>query len=299
MFRGLGRMAYSYLLMMFRTKTALFWTLVFPLFILIGFAIVFGGGDPERIAYIVPGILTITIISATFFGTSMNMVAQRENGVFRRYRATPVSPIVVVSAHALVSIFNLSISLLLQILAAVLIFNIQINGSLISLAVVAFCGFFAFAPLGLIVGSVAKDMKTAPAITNLLFFPMMFLSGAAMPFFMLPDWLQTIGKLLRATYVVESMLGVMVRGAGLTELFAPLLVLLASGLVAFLLNGMLFRWESNEPLNFKRLGMAVSLLTLIYIIAGLAIPSLKMSQRPVASIESKTDMQYANARKWP
>ena len=49
------------------------------------------------------------------------------------------------------------------------------------------CGACALVPIGLIVGSAARDIRTAPAIANLLFFPLMFLSGSAMPFAFLPD----------------------------------------------------------------------------------------------------------------
>lgn len=295
-FRGLGRMSLSYLLMTLRSKTALFWMLVFPLFLLIGFGYVFGSNDPQRVAYIVPGILTITIISATFFGTSMGMVVQRENGVFRRYRVTPVTPVVVVASHAVLSMLNLTISLILQIITAILVFKITIAGSLTTLALIAFAGFFAFAPLGLIVGSVAKDMKTAPAITNLLFFPMMFLSGAAMPYFLLPSWLQAVGKFIPATYVVESLQGVMVRGETIPELLAPLAVLLVTGIVAFALNGLLFRWESDEPLNLKRLGIVISGLTVVYLIAAFAIPSFKMAERPSARNTTGTNGDVQEVR---
>lgn len=287
-FHALARMSLSYILIFSRSRTALFWSLLFPVFLLIGFGYIFGGNDPQRLAYLIPGILTITIISSTFFGTAMTMVSQRELGVLRRYRATPVSALVVVAAHAVLSCVSLSLSFIIQLIVARLVFDLRISGSLLSLIVVAAMSFFAFAPLGLIVGSVAKDMKTAPAITNLLFFPMMFLSGAAFPFFMLPSWLQSIGKMLPATYVVESLVGVIAHGDSLSDLTGPLLVLLATGIVAFALNSLLFRWEMEEPLEIKKLLLSIGGLAAIYLAAAMLIPGLKMAVRPESAGDNAT-----------
>ena len=58
--------------------------------------------------------------------------------------------------------------------------------------------------MGLLVGSTARDIRTAPAIANLLFFPMMFLSGSAMPFAVLPEGVQRFARLLPTTYLNET-----------------------------------------------------------------------------------------------
>ena len=64
--------------------------------------------------------------------------------------------------------------------------------------------------MGLLVGSTARDISTAPAIANLLFFPMMFLSGSAMPFAMLPEGVQRFARVLPTTYLNEIYAGVIV-----------------------------------------------------------------------------------------
>ncbi len=80
--------------------------------------------------------------------------------------------------------------------------------------------------MGLLVGSTARDIRTAPAIANLLFFPMMFLSGSAMPFAVLPEGVQRFARLLPTTYLNEIYSGVIVRGEGLLTLAGSLAVLL-------------------------------------------------------------------------
>jgi imidazolonepropionase-like amidohydrolase/ABC-type multidrug transport system permease subunit len=297
LFRGLGALTKSYLIEETRSKTAIFWTLAFPLVFLIGFSIIIGGSEPQRVTYILPGLLTISIISATFFGMTMVMVTKRETGVFRRYRVTPVSGLVVVLSHAIVTLVNLAASLALQIIVAKLVFKITIAGSLAELVIVSFIGAAAFIPLGLIVGSVARDTKTAPAITNLLFFPMMFLSGAAFPFFMLPDWIKSLARLLPATYAVEVMQGVFVRGDSLLAMAQPLLVLLLTSVVGFALNAVLFRWESTEPVSMKRVALAAGGLTMVFLLAMVIVPSFKMAQRPTRASSSGQSSGQARALK--
>ena len=288
-FRGLGALSAAYLKMTMRSKTALFWNLAFPMLFLLVFGYIFGRGEGPRVAIVVPGLLVITVISASFFGVAMQMVTQRESGVFRRYRVTPVSPTVVVTAHAAVALFNLCLSITLQVIGAILLFDMPVKGAWLTFIVMALIGFFAFIPLGLIIGAVAKNMKTAPAISNLLFFPMMFLSGAAVPFFMLPPYIQTAAKFLPATYLVDAFQGVIVRGESLGDLTIPIAVLLVSGVTAFALNSLLFRWESEQPVNKKNLAVALSGLAGVYLIAALLVPAFKMAERPGRSEQASND----------
>ncbi len=279
-FRGASALSVAYLKETMRSKTALFWNIVFPLFFLIVFAIIFGGGNPKNVTYILPGVLTITVISASFFGVSFSMVMQRETGVYRRFKATPINALSVVIAHAVTALVNLLLGLILQLSVAMIFFKTTLSGTLSSLTVVILLAAFAFIPLGLIIGSVARDTKTAPAITNVLFFPMMFLSGAAVPFFMLPGWVRDIAGFLPATYIVEMLQGVIVRGEAVSALMTPAIILAVTGAVGFSLNGLLFRWESTEPLRKDRLAIAVGALAVVYLVAFLIGPKLKMATPP-------------------
>ena len=98
-----------------------------------------------------------------------------------------------------------------------LLFGMQMAGSWPTLFGAYLCGACALVPMGLLVGSTARDIRTAPAIANLLFFPMMFLSGSAMPFALLPEGVQRFARLLPTTYLNETYSGVIVRGEGLLD----------------------------------------------------------------------------------
>ena len=265
--RGLGALIHALLLETWRSKLALFWTLAFPLLTLAGFSYLFGGGDPRRVLYVVPGVLTINLISASFFGVSLYMVSLREKELYRRFRTTPLGSLTVVLAHGATALVNVLLSSALQLALAWALFRIELRSSLGAVALAVLLSALAMIPLGLLVGSVAKDMKSAPAISNLLFFPMMFLSGAAMPLFLLPAWMRKLAALFPASYCVEVLQAAILRGDLWQRLALPAVILLGTGAVALAADALLFRWESQEPLNRRRLSLTLALLAGIYGVA--------------------------------
>lgn len=278
LFQSMRALYVAHLLTFQRSRTAIYWSLAFPLFFLMIFGLAFGrhANDFDQL---MPGLFTITLISGSMFGVSLRMVTERENGILRRHRLTPVSPFAIVFAHGAMAITTLGLSLLVQGIVAHLVFHFTMVGSLLSLAIVLLLGGLALVPIGLVVGSVARDSKVAPAMTNFLFFPLMFLSGAAIPFAFLPPWMQRIARLVPTTYIVESLQGVIVRGVSAFHLGVPVIMLLLTSVIGVTVNGLLFRWESTDPVRLKRLGLAVVFLGLIYGAAFVFGPALHIAQR--------------------
>ncbi len=271
--RGTGALTRGLLIETWRAPIALFWNLAFPLLLLVGLMAVFGGEDPAQRQRVLGGILTINLIAAAFFGISLHMVSLREAGLYRRYRATPISASTVVASHAITAALNIFVSMALQLAVARIAFGVLFAGGVPALAGAVAVSAAAFVPLGLIVGSVARDMRVAPALSNLLFFPLAFLSGAAIPLSSMPDGLQRVAALLPSTYVVDLLRGAI---AGETTLEAhafSVLVLLATGVVAFACNALLFRWETDAPLSRRGLALVALGLGGLYIAALLAAPT--------------------------
>ncbi len=277
--RGLGPLTRAGLLQTFRSPTALFWNLVFPLIWLFLFGFIFFRGAGDKVL-MMPGLFTISVMSGSFFGVSYLMVNEREAGILRRYRATPVSAATIVLANGIRAIVGMSLSITTQAVVGWLVFRYQVDGSLLLTVLVLLVGTAAFVPLGLFVGSVAQDMRSAPAITNLLFFPMVFGSGAALPAFLLPGWAQTASRMIPSSYLVEALHGVMVRGYGLAQLAGPMAVLLATMGVGVWANSRLFRWESSEPVDRRNLLLIVGVIVAIYMLAALMAPAFQMTRAP-------------------
>lgn len=276
--RGLVALTRAYLLDAFRSKTSLFWNFAFPLFFLFAFAVGLAGGRSDAVTYLMPGLFTLTIVAISFAGVSYRLIADREKQVLRRYRTTPVGAGTVVTANAGASMVVLAVALLLLAATALVAFHISVAGGILQLLAVLVAGAAAFVPLGLILGSLTSSMRTAPAVTNAIFFPLIFVSGAAVPFAMLPGWVQEVGRFVPATYLVEALQAVMVRGESWASLGAPLAILACTGIVGSGLSAWLFRWESREPVDRRRLLVGSAILCLFLAGLGWLGPPLEIAR---------------------
>jgi len=263
-----------------RSKTALFWMTAFPIGFLLLFGFVMARGDARMTAFMMPGLLTTTLMSGSLFGVAFPLVQQRENGLLRRLRVTPVPAAAVAIAHGACAVITGFISLVVLMTLSRLIFGTQMAGSWLALAGAYLCGACALIPLGLLVGSTARDIRTAPAIANLIFFPMMFLSGSAMPFALLPDGVKRFARMLPTTYLNETYSGIIVRGEGLWTLAGSLAVLLAIGVIGIVLTSMLFRWEGTDPIPRRSLAIIAATFALTLGVSAAAAPAFRMGELP-------------------
>ncbi len=265
-----------------RSKTAIFWMTAFPLGFLLLFGFVMARGDARVMAFMMPGLLTTTLMSGALFGVALPLVQQRETGLLRRLRVTPVHAASVAIAHGVTAMLTGLLSLFVLMTLGRWLFGMQMAGSWATLIGVYLCGACALVPIGLLVGSTARDIRTAPAIANLLFFPMMFLSGSAMPFAVLPEGVQRFARLLPTTYLNETYSGVIVRGEGLWVLAGSLAVLLVIGIVGITLTSMLFRWEGTDPVPRRSLAMIVAAFVATLGVSAIAAPAFRMTDMPGA-----------------
>jgi imidazolonepropionase-like amidohydrolase/ABC-type multidrug transport system permease subunit len=263
-----------------RSKTALFWMMSFPLGFLFLFGFVMARGDARVMAVLMPGLLTTTLMSGGLFGVALPMVQQRESGLLRRLRITPVQGAAVAIAQGVTAVMTGFLSLVILMTLAKVVFGLQMAGSWLTLAGVYLCGACALIPMGLLVGSTARDMRTAPAIANLLFFPLMFLSGSAMPFAFLPEGVQRFARMLPTTYLVDAYSSVIVRGEGPLAIAGSLAALIGIGVVGIVLTAMLFRWEGTEPISRKSLATIVAAFVVVLGVSALAAPAFRMAELP-------------------
>jgi imidazolonepropionase-like amidohydrolase/ABC-type multidrug transport system permease subunit len=263
-----------------RSRTAIFWMTAFPLGFLLLFGFVMARGDARVMAVMMPGLLTTTLMSGALFGVALPLVQQRETGLLRRLRVTPVPAASVAIAHGITAFITGFFSLVVLMLLGGFLFDMKIAGTWLALAGVYACGACALIPMGLLVGSTARDIRTAPAISNLLFFPLMFLSGSAMPFAVLPDGVKRFARLLPTTYLVDTYSGVIVRGDALASLAGSLAVLVGVGAVGIVLTSMLFRWEGMDPIPRKSLATIAIAFTAALGVSAAAAPAFRMGEFP-------------------
>ncbi len=251
-----------------RDRQALFWIYVFPVFFLFLFATVFAGSSEKAIGGLMSGLLTISAMSVGFFGLSIGLVVARERGVLRRYQLTPLKPWMIVSGEVAANFAVLLSTLLLQLLLAKIFYGLTIEGSIGSLIVTLGLGACAFLALGFVIASVAENVKTAQISANMLFFPLMFLGGAAFPVQLLPPVMKKLSWLFPTRYLVDGLHGVIVEGVGLEAIVTNLTVLALTAVVAAFIAAKLFRWDARERLPVAKKAWVAAVL-LVFVVAAL------------------------------
>ena len=177
--------AAKYALLSFRRNpAATFFTIIFPLLFLVIFGFVFGGektGPPEQrvdvATFIVPGILALSIVSATFVNLAMGQVIRREAGQLKRLRGTPLSPLGHIIGQILASLVIVVFMTVVVTVIGRLFFGVEFNLSSIGVFALSIAlGSIAFSALGLAITAIIPNDDAAPAITNATVFPLYFVS---------------------------------------------------------------------------------------------------------------------------
>lgn len=177
--------AAKYALLSFRRNpAATFFTVVFPVMFLVVFGFVFGNenietdGNTVKVAtFIVPGILTLSIVSATFVNLAMGQVFRREFGQLKRLRGTPLSPLAYLIGQILASLVIVLFMTVLVTVIGRIFFGVEFNLSSIGVFALGIAiGSAAFSALGLAVTGLIPNQDAAPAVTNAAVFPLYFVS---------------------------------------------------------------------------------------------------------------------------
>lgn len=243
-----------------RNKTFLFFSLVMPMGIFFAFCGILAGGKPERVTFWMGPILSFTVMG-TFWGLSMQLVSWREQGILRRFRLAPIPASSMIASSILANYALILPTIFLQLFGAVFIYHVTNFGNLISLFAFMILGIASFGALGLIVASVTNTMQETQIINQLLWFALIFLSGATVPLSVLPWIARRIGLFLPATYLVSGLQRAMVYRQAVFSLGAEMISLAAWAALAFIVSSLLFRWEPEAklPRNAKLWAVATIL----------------------------------------
>jgi ABC-2 type transport system permease protein len=133
-------------------------------------------------------------------------------------------------------------SVLIVGIGAVL-FDVTIVGNVLLVAALIVLGALTFLAIGYVIASYARTEESANALTSVVQFPLMFLSGIFFPVEFMPDWLQPVAAALPLTYLGDALRQTMVGGAAYVPLEIDVIVLGGWLLVSFLISARFFRWQ--------------------------------------------------------
>jgi imidazolonepropionase-like amidohydrolase/ABC-type multidrug transport system permease subunit len=232
-----------------RNKAVLFFSYLFPLGFFIAFAEMMDAQQGGMTAYVVSMVLVLGILGNGLFGAGMRAVQERENNILRRYKVAPITPTPILVA-SMVTGWAVYLPAVIMILAiAHFHYGMPIPNRMLSLFLFASVGIVSFRSIGMILASVVNSMQESNILIQLLYMPMLFLSGATFPISSLPHWAQTFSQFLPASYLVTGFQGIFLRNETFFENKIPVLALLITLCLATFVSSQLFRWEKEEKIR--------------------------------------------------
>ena len=231
-----------------RDRSVLFFNYLFPLIFFFAFVELFHAGTGQGVAYFVGTVLTMGILGNGLWGAGMRAVQEREGNILRRFKVTPISPLPILVASMLSGwLPYLPVIALIAGLAHTM-YAMPLPAHLISLVAMASLGVCAFRAIGLILAAVTNTMAEANILIQVLYMPMLFLSGVTIPLSILPAWAQTLAEFMPATYLVTGFQGIFFRNQTIFDNAAPVGALLLTTAMGLFLAVKLFRWEKEEKI---------------------------------------------------
>jgi len=282
----------------FRNPQAVVFGYVVPIFFLFAYGSVFIRGTAAPLTRQLGQLLTITVLGGACFGMPIAFVSERERGVWRRYRLTPL-PTAAFLLSVLIARFVIVITAaLLQIAMAMWIYKTPFPKYPLQLAIAFTFVSFAFLGIGLVISMIANSTHAVQALGQSLFLPMIMIGGVGVPLDMLPDWAKHLATFLPGRYAVQALDSCVMDFPASSTLYGPynLIALFAIGAASTFAAAKLFRWENNQKLR-KRAMIWIILSVATWAAVGLvaekyhlAIPAKKEAAKPqpVAPKKSST-----------
>jgi len=199
--------------------------------------------DLTRLDYTVAGLIGFSILSLGIFSMAEGFTGDKKAGALRRMRVSPIKTWQLVTATAINRVLIGLIAVGLQFLAAVVFFDFSMRGDFISLILFTIVSTICLFGFGMAIAGWAKDANQAAPLSNLVSFPMMFLSGVFFPVFLMPDWLQSITQFIPLTPVVDGLRLIMTEGQTILDLGPQLAVIGIWTAFIYLVAFRFFRWE--------------------------------------------------------
>ncbi len=194
------------------------------------------------ISYFVPSMLALSVMQVGIFA-AIPLVADREKLILKRLAATPLRRWQLVGSNVLMRLLIALAQSIIIVAVGVVVFGVSITGPWALSAVFVVLGAVAFLALGYVIASFAKTEDSANGMTSVVQFPMMFLSGTFFPIEQMPDFLQTIARLIPLTYLADALRQVMVGGSAFAPLLVCALVLVGWLVVCFGIAARKFQWQ--------------------------------------------------------
>jgi len=232
-----------------RQKSVIFFNYLFPLIFFFIFGQAMHAERGAAMTIVIAMVLIIGILGNGLFGAGIRAVQDREANILRRYKVTPITPGPLLAASVVTGWILYMPNVILILALAHYLYGMPWPRSMLSILIFITVGIVGFRAIGAILASVVNSMQESQLLVQLVYLPMLFLSGATFPLAMFPPWLLVITQFVPATYLVIGIQSMLARNEGIAQNIQPTLALLLTAFVGLFISYKLFRWEKEEKIR--------------------------------------------------
>ena len=193
-------------------------------------------GDIKYIDFLVPAILAMTVMFSAMFGMGESIAGERERGELSRLFMTPTSVATVIIGKIISKVTIETFRAIILIIAAIVLFSVTINGSMLLTILLLILTVLCFVGFGIMISARVNSQEDYTQIVMPFTMPMMFVSGVFYPLETMPWIFQKIAYIFPLTYANDALRAVMLKGAGLGDIWIDVAALLAFTLLFFALG---------------------------------------------------------------
>jgi ABC-2 type transport system permease protein len=231
-----------------REPMSVFFTIAFAPLLMSLFGMIFGNkatpfyGGFGYIDASVAAYIGMTLATAGLMHLPVTVATYREKGILRRLKVTPLSPQAILGAQMVVMLLMTLIGTGLLIILGKAVFHLRFAGNVFSVAAGLVLSCVSFFTLGFVLAGLARSARVAQTASMLLYFPMLFLSGATIPLEAMPKTIRHISEYLPLTHVVMLLKGLWF-GHAWSKHTTDVAVLAGMLVVGVIISAKTFRWE--------------------------------------------------------
>jgi len=194
-----------------RNKQSRFFTLILPLLFLVIFVGVFGNnsigpGHVKASTYYVPGLSAMAVIAASFVNLVISVTTQREAGVLKRRRSTPVPAWVLIAGRTLTAVGVSLVSMAVLLAVGRFAYGVDLPARTIpGVVLTAIVGSVTFCVLGYALSTLIGSADAAQPMVQAVMLPLYFISGVFIPNVNLPSWLRHVAEFFPVQHLADGL----------------------------------------------------------------------------------------------
>ncbi|MDD3454270.1 MAG: ABC transporter permease [Methanothermobacter sp.] len=193
-------------------------------------------GDVKYMDFLIPGILAMTIMFACMGGMGRSIAGERETGELARLFMTPTSIATVVGGKIMSKLITETGRALILLIVAIVLFGVTIKGSILLTVLLLVLTALCFVGFGIMISARAETQEDYMQMMMPFQMPMMFVSGVFYPIETMPWFFQKLAYVFPLTYANDALRAVILKGAGITEIWSDIMILLAFTFIFFTLG---------------------------------------------------------------